>query len=160
MMKRLLYAAVVGISLAVLFLATQSIAAQSFQSQAYGGALAYGNVYGFNMYDELIPLEWVPVTAKTNQYSFVAYTGDGGMYEMFLPPGDYLFTIETPGYKTYNMSASLPEGSSVVLNFYLEQSNVPIPEFPVQMSSIIFVVAVTAVLLAVRTAKRKNSVKS
>jgi len=128
------------------------------QTSYGGGGLIRGNVYGFNMYDQLIPIEWAPVTAS-GRYNFVSYTGAGGKYEMFVPVGIYNVTVVSPGYKAYSMSITVADGSSSAINFYLEQSGVPIPEFQPDAFSIVLFVALASVLLAKRatTHRRRHS---
>lgn len=108
------------------------------------------------MYDELVPLLWVSVTATSADYNFVAYTGANGTYEMFLPAGTYNLSVSAPGYKPYSGSISVSDGSSSAINVYLEQSGVPVPEFPAQAVSIVVVAALAAALLSKRATKRKR----
>jgi len=101
-MKSLPLLGAIAILLAVLLgWGMVAVSAQSRTEQAFvgGGGMIRGTVYGFTMYDTLTPIEWAPVTAANGQYSFVAYTGSGGSYEMFVPVGVYNVTVLTPGYK-------------------------------------------------------------
>jgi len=126
------------------------------QNPPGGGGMIRGTVYGFNMYDQLIPIAWAPVTAISGHYNFVAYTGGGGIYEMFVPVGVYNVTVVSPGYKANSMSVSVGDGSSSAVNFYLEQSGVPVPEFQPADFSIVLFVAVASVLLARRAVMRRR----
>jgi len=144
---------------AALFVGVTVVSAQGRTEQAPsqgGGGLLRGYVYGFNMWDEFITIPWAPVTATNGQLSFVAYTGEGGVYEMFLPVGDYNVTVVTPGYKPTSMDVSVSDGSASTINFYLEQSHLPVPEFPLGTLSIIMIVALTGALLAKRATKRRR----
>jgi hypothetical protein len=142
----------------VLFVGTTLVSARGHTDQTPsqgGGGYLKGYVYGFNMWDQFITIPWAPVKASNGQLSFVAYSGDGGVYEMFLPGGDYNVTVTTPGYTPQSIPVSVSDGSSSTINFYLYQSHVPVPEFPLGTLSIIMVVALTGALLAKRATKRK-----
>ncbi|MEM3061629.1 MAG: carboxypeptidase-like regulatory domain-containing protein [Candidatus Bathyarchaeia archaeon] len=117
----------------------------------YGGGLVYGQVLGFNMYDELIPLEWARVTAIDESEEIIesVSTLSGGHYEMFLPVGRFRLEVEHPGYITQTMNIAVSSGSSTSVNFYLEQSGVPIPEFSdftLQLLMIFTLLASTAII--------------
>lgn len=147
------YAAAVGIVLAILIL---GVGPTTAQTPLQGGGYIHGWVYGFNMWDELVPLEWVNVAATNADYEFVASTGVNGTFEMFLPAGTYKLTISAPGYKAYSSSVAVSDGSSSTVNLYLEQSGVPIPEFPAQAVSMIVVMALAVTLLSRKAMKRKH----
>ena len=157
-MKTLPYTAALVLLLAALVAGgTIMTSAQNHSQQVLpGGGLIRGSVYGFTMYDELTPIEWAPVTASNDQYEFVAYSGAGGSYEMFVPTGVYNLTVVTPGYTTYSMSVSVSDGSASTLNFYLEQSGVPIPEFQPSAFAVVLFIALASVLLAKRAAQRRR----
>jgi len=151
-MGKALYFAGLAVILAMLILGVRTTAAQTPKQ---GGGYLTGSVYGFDMYDELIPLEWVSVTAANANYKFVTSTGSGGAYEMFLPLGAYNLTVNTPGYKPYSRSIFVGEGSATSINVYLYESGIPVPEFPTQAVSLIIAFAVAAALLTkVRKHKR------
>ena len=148
------YAVAIGIMVAILILSAPPAFAQIPQQ---GGGYIFGYVYGFNMWDHLVPLEWVTVTATNADYQFAISTGANGTFEMFVPAGTYNLTVDAPGYKPYSSSVSVSDGSSSMASFYLEQSGVPIPEFPAQAVSLIVAMALAVTLLARKTAKRKSS---
>ncbi len=151
-MRKAVYAAALGIILATLLLSTRGALATS---PAQGGGLLRGYVYGFDMYDELIPLVWVNVTATNANYKIGTSTGGGGEYEMYVPLGAYNLSVNAPGYKPYSQSVFVGEGSASTINMYLYQSGVPVPEFPMQTFAlaISFVVAVS-LLTKVKRRKR------
>jgi len=149
------YLAAIAVLFAVVVLAAGSAAAQTHPNQ-YGGGRVSGFVYGYNMWNELIPLDWVPITASGGEYSFTTYSYAGGGYEMFLPTGTFNLTASEPGYKPYSMSVTVSNGASLNgFNFYLERSNVPIPEFPAQSLALILVAALAGALIAKRSIRRK-----
>ncbi len=129
---------------------------QSPQYAGPGGGGITGYVYGFDMFDQLQPIAWASVYADDGQYKFVAYSSSGGYYEMFVPTGTYNVTVVEPGYKPYSNTVAVSSGSTSTINFYLEQSHVPVPEFPSGMMQAFAVVTLSAALLAMRHSKRKR----
>jgi hypothetical protein len=115
-----------------------------------------GSVYGFDMFDQLEPIAWATVSAFNGQNTFVAYTGGGGYYEMYVPQGNYNVTVVEPGYLSYSNAVSVSPGSASTINFYLEQSHIPVPEFPAGVVSAIVMLALSGVLVAVKRTKRKK----
>lgn len=157
-MKLVCYVLLAAGIIALALLGTRVAAAQSQPTPSYGpgGGQITGYVLGFDMYDQLQPIEWASVTAIKGQYQFVAYTGSGGHYEMYVPAGDYNVTVVEPGYKAYSNTVAVSDGSASTINFYLEQSHVPVPEFPTGMASTIAVVAIIAALAVMKLRKRKR----
>lgn len=137
----------------ITILATGVVSAHSSVIQ-YGGGYLHGWVYGFNYVNNLIPISWANVTATNGRFVFTAYTGVNGRYEMFLPIGTYNVTVTEPGYVAYGASVAIADGSSSAINFYLEESHVPVPEFPSQAIPVVLMLALAAVLLSKRTTKR------
>ncbi|MGA2971328.1 MAG: carboxypeptidase-like regulatory domain-containing protein [Candidatus Bathyarchaeia archaeon] len=142
--------------IALALLGARLAIAQSQLNPSYGGGLIRGQVLGFDMYDQLQPIEWATVTATNGQYKFVAYTGSSGYYEMYVPTGTYNVTVIEPGYTAYSNTVAVSDGSSTPSNFTLEQSHVPVPEFPTGMASTIAIVAITAALTVMKHRKRKR----
>jgi hypothetical protein len=95
-----------------------------------GGGSLGGRVYGYNMYDEAIPLVWARVSAYSNNVLVEsASTGANGAYVIFLPLGHVNVTVEHPGFKPQARLVVISDGGSAQMNFYLERSEIPIPEF-------------------------------
>jgi len=114
------------------------------------GGMLSGKVYGYNMYDEAIPLMWARVSAYENGSLIESVTtGDNGTYVMFLPAARLNVTVQHPGFKTQAKLVAVSEGGLAQLNFYLERSETPIPEFEayflpfVAASLLIFTVVLT-----------------
>jgi hypothetical protein len=117
------------------------------------GGRIHGMIYGFNVYDELIPISWASVTAiRDGQTVDKAYSSDG-FYEMFVPSGDFELVVEAPGYFSETKSLFVGDGSDYALDFYMERNNQPIPEFPTLAVQVIAVVSLISTLLLIR--KRK-----
>ena len=126
------------------------VVAKPVTNQYYGsggGGMIRGTVLGFNMYDQLEPIAWASVFANNGRRTFVAYTSAGGLYEMFVPVGTYNVTVAQPGYKAYTNVVSVSDGSTSSINFILEQSHVPIPEYQPNVAVIVMVFALAAALV-------------
>ena len=138
----------------VMLLASRLAAAQ-FQPSQYlgGGGYISGTVLGFDMYDQLQPIQWAAIYANNGQRTFIAYSGSGGFYEMFVPVGTYNVTVLEAGYRQISSSISVSDGSSSTINFTLEQSHVPVPEFPAG-STLVMLTALSLVMLALRRRRR------
>jgi hypothetical protein len=158
MMPKRYVAVIAGFTIAMLVLGTRFVGAQPQPQQQFGagGGLITGSVYGFDMFDELIPIAWAPVYANNGQRTFTAYTSGGGYYEMYVPQGTYNVTVVQPGYVPQGSVVAVSPGSASTINFYLEESHVPVPEFPSGMASAIAVLAFAAVLVAVKRTKRRK----
>jgi hypothetical protein len=144
------YVAAIGFMFALLILSAPHASAQVMG----GGGMIFGHVYGFDMWDGLVPLVWVTVTATNQNYQFQASTGGQGTFEMYVPVGTYNLTVDAPGYSTYPLNVSVSDGGSSAATFYFEQSHVPIPEFPTQALTLII-----AMVLAVTLLSRKRRQK-
>jgi hypothetical protein len=93
--------------------------------------LVTGNSLAFTWSNEFRPLSWglVNVVGAQGGAGWNFYTFDGA-YEAYLPPGTYRFTISSPGYASQSWSVAVSSGmSGSGQNVYLEQSNIPVPEF-------------------------------
>lgn len=145
-----------GILFAVVAVSAGFAYAQS-QPKTYGGGYVQGHVYGYNMWDELIPIDWAEVSASNELYSFKTWSYSDGGYGMFLPTGSYNVTVEEPGFKSQSMIIAVSDGSATTgLNFFLERANVPIPEFPTQLISVVMVLAVAGALMVKRAIRRRR----
>jgi len=158
-MRHTRYVAIVAFTISMLILGTKLVGAHPLQPQqewGAGGGIITGAVYGFNMFDELEPVAWATVYASSPQYRFTSYTSGGGVYQMYVPQGTYNVTVVQPGYVPQAYSVAVSAGSASTINFYLEESHVPVPEFPSGMAAAIAVLAFAAVLVAVKRTKRRK----
>jgi hypothetical protein len=154
-MKPIWYVLAVTSLLALMLIGGKHAAAQTQPQPNVGGGLIAGNIYGFDMFDELQPVVWATVNANNGLTTFTSYSGGGGFYEMYVPSGLYNVTVVEPGYVTQAIAVSVANGSSSSINFYLEQSHVPVPEFPTELVlSVTLTVTLCAALLALRRTKR------
>jgi hypothetical protein len=111
-----------------------------------------GGVYAFNWANEFRTLSWgtVSVTGATGA-TWNFYTADG-VYQAFLPPGTYTFTISAPGYGALVFPLSVSPGeSSTAANAFLQESQIPIPEF-----SGVAVVALSALAASLYLLRRRR----
>jgi len=111
-----------------------------------------GNVLAFTWSNEFRTLSWgtISVTGASGA-TWPFYTFDG-VYEAFLPTGNYKFSIAQPGYAPQTWSVSVSPGQTGTgQNVYLEQSNIPVPEF-----SGVAVVAFSALAASVYLLKRRR----
>ena len=127
----------------------------SYPTQYYGSGYLYGQVLGFDQYNYLVPISWAKVIATNGIAVFGASTGGDGYYGMYLPAGYYNVTAIEPGFVPHTIFVAVSDGSSSSINFYLEQSHIPVPEFQPQMMLAVIMAALTATLLAKRTRKRR-----
>jgi hypothetical protein len=112
-----------------------------------------GNVLAFTYANEFRTLSWgtVSVTGATGATFPTIYTLDG-IYQGFLPTGNYKFTISQPGFTPQTWSVSISPGQNGIgQNVYLQQSQIPIPEF-----SGVAVIAFSALAASVYILKRRR----
>ncbi|MEM4245942.1 MAG: carboxypeptidase-like regulatory domain-containing protein [Candidatus Bathyarchaeia archaeon] len=117
------------ICLMVLMGLCATLAAQEDEPYSpYGGGGVQGQILGFNLFDELIPVVWAEVSAYDKDGALAArvYSTGGGYYAMFLPVGWYTLTVVEPGYKTNSREIFVSSGSSTSINFVLELSFEPV----------------------------------
>ncbi len=111
-----------------------------------------GNVLAFTWSNEFRTLSWGTISVVgASGASWNFYTFDG-VYQAFLMPGNYKFSISQPGYAPQTWSYSVSPGQSGSgANVYLEQSNIPVPEF-----STVAVVAFSALAASLYLLKRRR----
>jgi hypothetical protein len=112
-----------------------------------------GNVLAFTWSNEFRTLSWgaISVTGATGAKLGTFYTYDG-IYQAFLPTGSYSFTLAQPGYAPQTWSVAISPGQTGTgQNVYLEQSNIPVPEF-----SGVAVVAFSALAASLYLLKRRR----
>jgi hypothetical protein len=115
-----------------------------------------GNVLAFTWSNEFRQLSWglvnVVGASSTNSTGWNFYTYDG-IYQAYLPTGNYKFTISSPGYAPQTWSVSISPGQTGTgQNIYLEQTNIPVPEF-----GTIALVAFSALAASLYILKRKRN---
>lgn len=155
-MRLLPYTVTLAIVVAVLFVGMNYASAQSQSSPAQAGGRIQGTVYGYTMYNELRTIAWAQVTAYNQQFQFTTSSGGGGEYGMYVPGGVYNVSVYVQGFVPQSFPVTVSDGSLSNVNFVLERSNVPVPEFPTQILSALLVIAIAAALMAKRATKRRT----
>jgi len=120
--------------------------------------LVSGYVYGYTYCDDWRTTAWTTVLfTAADGTVFTHYTFDG-WFGAYLNAGPYTASVVfwTPakgeGYKVQTMPYHVSDGAFGRFNIYLEQSGVPIPEFPV--SAIVLASALAASLFILRRRRR------
>jgi hypothetical protein len=114
-----------------------------------------GTALAFTWANDFRPLSWATVSVAGAALNGTAplnfYTYDG-LYQMYLTPGTYQMTISSPGIASQTLSIAVTGGeSSTAANVYMQQSNIPVPEF-----SGIAVVAFSALAASVYLLRRRR----
>jgi len=114
--------------------------------------LATGMVTGYTWCDDWRPTSWTTVQFTAADGKVYSYPTLDGQYAAWLPMGQYSMAViywspAGQGYKTYTAPLYVSDGGVGVLNAHLEQSGVPIPEFPVAATVLAFVLAASLVIL-------------
>ena len=122
--------------------------------------LMAGNALAFTWSNEFRPLSWGTLTvtgAGLPSTGLNFYTYDG-VYEAYLPSTRgasgsvfYTFNLNAPGYAPQTWKGAVSSGQSATgQNVYLEESNIPVPEF-----SVISIVAITALITSLYILRRR-----
>jgi hypothetical protein len=145
----------IAIVVALLFVGASNVSAQSHNNPTQAGGRIEGTVYGYTMYNDLRTISWAQVTAANQQIQLTTSSGGDGKYGMYVPGGVYNVSVYVQGYQPQSSSVAVSDGSLSNINFVLEESHVPVPEFPAQMLSALMIFAIAATLVAKRAVKRK-----
>ncbi len=123
-----------------------------------------GQVFGFTWSDELRTQSWTVLQAVSadGKQTFNYYTFDS-YYSLYLPAGTWKFTVYTwspsknQGFKTITNTVVISNGQITFgVNYYLERSNIPIPEF-ISTALIAFAALLSSLYLTQRKrGKRKQ----
>jgi len=111
-----------------------------------------GKVYGFDMYGNLVALSWAKVTARGEGVESSAYTRSGA-YELWLPSGTYNVTVSHQGYFPKSMMLAVSSGSSTSIDFVLDPTGIPIPEFS---DGIVWLGGLAILVCLIVTRRRKS----
>jgi hypothetical protein len=115
-----------------------------------------GTVYWYDQYGNLHPLAWAQVIAEGDGGDVVVSTTDG-TYMMWVAPGTYNVTASSgPGYVPESQMVTVSDGGSAAVDFQLEPSGKPIPEYPVPLQPIMLAVAALAAAIMIRRRHRAH----
>jgi hypothetical protein len=113
-----------------------------------------GTALAFTWVNDFRPLSWATVSvtgASGATWNF--YTFDG-QYGMYLTPGSYSLTIASPGIASQTLSIAVTAGEvGTAGNVYMQQSNIPVPEFA--NLAIVAFAALAASLYVLQRRRRK-----
>jgi len=99
-----------------------------------------GTALAFTWANDFRPLSWATVSVTGASGATWNYYTYDGLYGMYLPGGSYSLTIATPGIASQTLSIAVTGGEvGTAGNVYMQQSNIPVPEF----SGLTLVVLVT-----------------
>jgi len=157
-MKHLRSLFAVSVYIALIVLGSRMVMAQPQPNQYYGagGGAIQGTVLGFNMWDQLEPVAWATVSANNGVRTYVAYSGSGGFYFMFVPTGMYNVTVTQPGYFAYSNAVAVSDGSTNNINFTLELSHVPVPEFQPNFTLMVMILTLGAAIVIRRRSLKRS----
>ena len=124
--------------------------------------LVSGNALAFTWSNEFRPLSWGTITvtgAGLPSTGLNFYTYDG-VYQAYLPSTigasgsvTYTFSLNAPGYAPQTWKGAVSSGQTGTgENVYLEQTNIPVPEFNTTA-----VVTITAMIVSICILRRKHS---
>jgi len=125
------------------------VAAQSPQ-QYYGGP--GGEITGYVIGTDNTPFDWALIYAKSATHTFQAFSGMSGMYQLRVPVGGYNVTTNVPGFRANSGRVNVTLNSSNTVNFQLQRSDLPVPEFQRGTTFL-----VTALIFTIALALRKHS---
>ena len=105
-----------------------------------------GTVSWFDQYGNVHPLAWAQVTAAgEGEAPTVTSSTTDGAYVMWVAPGTYNLSVSLdPGFVPQSQMVTVPDGGAVVVDFELQPSGKPIPEYPSAVQPVMLVVATLA----------------
>jgi len=121
---------------------------------AVGGGMVNGYVYGRNYMGDLKPLAWANVTVTNGTYTQSTSSAGDGYYRMYVPVGEYTLTASLVGFNSSSTFLPVTNGSTTHYDFYLEQTNEPIPEFSLFAAPAASILALWISLAVLRRRKR------
>jgi hypothetical protein len=101
-------------------------------------------------------MSWAQITASDGATEVTTYTTDGS-YVMWLLPGTYDITASSsPGFYSDTKSGIVvSQGSSIGLDFELQQTGQPIPELPSWSQPLVVMSTLTITAIAARRHKAR-----
>lgn len=146
-MKRLIAAALV-------FVAVSAFAMMIVPSHAAMSSIR-GTVYWYDQFGNLHPLSWVQVTANGDGGITTAASTTDGTYMMWVAPGTYNVSASSePGFIPQAHEVTVTPGGVATVDFNLEPSGKPIPEYPSAVQPAMLVVAALAAMIMIRRRQR------
>jgi hypothetical protein len=118
-----------------------------------------GTVYWYDQSGNLRPLSWVQVSATGEDGSpTVTSSTTDGNYMMWVAPGTYNVTAASdPGFLPQAHEVAVTPGGVAMVDFYLQPSGKPIPEYPPSLQPVMLAVAALVAVIMIRRRQRKPS---
>jgi hypothetical protein len=120
--------------------------------------LARGVVYSYTWCDDWRTTSWVSVQFS-GAPGLLSYSTFDGTYAAYLPAGTWQMNVipwlagaKAPGYGSQSFTLAISEGQAAGYNVYLEETGVPVPEFPTAL--VVLVSALAAALSILRRRKK------
>jgi hypothetical protein len=114
-----------------------------------------GTVYWYDQFRNLRPLSWVQVTAVGDGGVTTVSSTTEGTYMMWVAPGTYNVTASSdPGFVPQAHEVTVTPGGVATVDFNLEPSGKPIPEYPSLAQPAMLVVAALAAMIILRRRRR------
>jgi|GEM_PF-925951 len=89
-----------------------------------------GTALAFTWANDFRPLSWATVSVTGASGATWNYYTSDGLYGLYLPGGSYSLTIASPGIASQTLSVAVTGGEvGTAGNVYMQQSNIPVPEF-------------------------------
>lgn len=129
-------------------------------SHASSVSVIRGTIYWFDQYGNLHPFSWVQVTATSadGNVTVTSSTVDG-TYVLYVPSGTYEVTA-SPNQAFISQSKTVtvsPGGVARGVDFQLEPSGKPVPEYPSVAQPVLLLVATLAVAVFLRRCGQARS---
>jgi hypothetical protein len=142
---------------ALLVLSCLLIAFGLNQVVAGAGGMVQGIVRTRNAMGDYRTVGWANVTATDGlSVRRAIFSSDGGYYVYLSPAGMWTFTVNSPGCKTLTAVIAVSDGSTTKYDFNLEQSGVPIPEFPQYVTPLVTALSLLLVIALLRKSARQK----
>ena len=141
-------------TLVILVVAIFAFAVLPVRAQPSGIGKIVGTVYWYDQYGNLHPFSWVQVRA-TGQDGAIADTASStvdGAYMLWVPPGTYNVTASSdPAFIPQSKMVAVTDGGVAGgVDFQLQASGKPIPEYPASLPPIVLLITMTAAAVMIR----------
>lgn len=145
-----------SVAAVLLFLALVGFTLMIAPSRAsVGASVIEGKVYWYDQHGNLHPLSWAQVIAEDNSgETTVATSSTDGSYIMWVAPGSYNVTVSSPSSGPalipMTQSVTVSPGGVAAVDFELQPSGKPIPEYPSPLAPVMLALAALAVVIMTR----------
>jgi hypothetical protein len=115
-----------------------------------------GYAMGFNWKGELRTLAWATIySGAAPDDGTMTASSFGGFFDMYLPSGSHSLKVDYAGMTSSEFEVSVTEGSDLMgIFFEMEQSGIPIPEFPIV--GLVLVASLAASIYVLSRVRRKE----